>query len=242
VTQISHLAVYLIALLPSLAAAQHRPDLPRVEALVLEGTNEFRGKERLSQLKQDESLERAARKFAEFMARSGEFSHEADGSTPSARARAGGYDFCLVSENISYQYGSAGFQTADLARRLVEGWKGSPGHRKNMLEPDVIHTAVAVAHSTGKGMQRYYAVQMFGRPRSASVDFEVANHTRAPLSYRVGDRAFTLQPRSIRTHGECAAAALRLSVPGAAAQDFTTRKGDKFTVAQDRGQVTIKRD
>jgi uncharacterized protein YkwD len=97
--------------------------------------------------------------------------------TPSARARGHGYDFCLVSENIAHLYTSRGYESADLARRLVEGWKNSAGHRKNMVEPDVIDTGVAVAQSTIKGVQHYYGVQMFARPRSASVEFEVSNPT-----------------------------------------------------------------
>jgi hypothetical protein len=219
--------------------------LPRVESLVVEATNAFRRQQGRAKVERNDTLEKAARAFAEYMATTHEFSHEADGSSPSARARLHGYDFCIVSENISYQYSSAGFQAAELARKLVEGWKGSPGHRKNMLEPDVIHTAIAVAHGTGKGLQHYYAVQLFGRPKSARVEFEVANNTRGPLSYRVGDRAFTLQPRTLRTHGECAPAELRLNLPSASnpeGTEFMTRKGDKFTVTQDRGQVSIKRD
>lgn len=246
VVKITLLGSLLAALLlPVNAEGQAKPDLSLVEALVIEGTNDFRRKEHRPQLERDDRLEKAARDFAAFMARTGEFSHEAGGSTPSERARGHSYDFCLISENIAYQYSSAGFQTSDLARKLIEGWKSSPGHRKNMLEPDAIHTAVAVAHSAGKGLQRYYAVQMFGRHKSASVEFEVANTTRGPVSYRVGDRAFTLQPRAIRTHGECAPETLRFILPGAAnpkGTDFTTRKGDKFTVTQDRSRVSIKRD
>jgi uncharacterized protein YkwD len=231
--------------LPAIAATVLRPDLSRVEALVIEGTNDFRRKEQRVQVTRDARLEDAARDFAAFMARTDKFSHEADGSTPSARARSHGYDFCLVSENIFYQYGSAGFETADLARRFVEGWKNSPGHRKNMLEPDVIHTAVAVAHGAVKGVQRYYAVQMFGRPRSAAVVFSVSNTSPVPVEYRVGDRPFVVQPRSIRTHTECSAQALAFDLPGdadARAPKFATRNGDKFVVARDRKTFSVKRE
>jgi uncharacterized protein YkwD len=238
------LALAFAALLPPLAAAQHRPDLPRVEALVIEGTNGFRRQERLPPLQENDNLERAARKFAEHMARTGQFSHEADGSTASARARAQGYDFCLVSENISYQYGTAGFPTAELARRLVEGWKSSPGHRRNMLERDAVHTAVGIAHTTAKGVQNYYAVQMFGRPKSAAVEFEVSNTTRGPVTYRVAERLFWLQPRTIRTHTDCAPETLRFDLPAGnkGATEFTTRKGDKFAVVQDGAEVSVVRN
>lgn len=43
------------------------------------------------------------------------------------------------------------------------------GHRTNMLDADVVETGVAIAPRTYKGHSDYFAVQLFGRPRSASV-------------------------------------------------------------------------
>ena len=238
-------ALLAALLLPNNAEAQAKPDLSRVETLVVEGTNDFRRQEGQPRLERNDALEKAARDFATFMARTGEFSHEAGGSTPSERARGRGYDFCQISENIAYQYSSAGFQTSDLARKLAEGWKNSPGHRRNMLAPDVMDTAVAVAHSASKGLQRYYAVQMFGRPRSASVEFQVTNGTPVPVRYRVADRAFVLQPRAIRTHTECTPQAVTFELPEDAnprGPQFTTRGGDKFVVAREKGQFSVRRE
>lgn len=236
------LGLHLVALLPCIATAQHRPDTPRVEGLVIEGTNDFRRRERLTQVDRDERLEAAAQTFAAHMARTGEFSHEADGTTPSARARGHGYDYCLVSENIAHQYSSRGYETADLAKKLVEGWKSSPGHRRNMVEPDVLHTGVGVAQTTKKGVPHYYAVQMFGRPRSASVEFQVSNPTTVGVRYRVGDRPFVLQPRTSRTHTECTSQELVIDLPEARDPRFTTRRGDKFVVSRDKGQVSVRRE
>ena len=226
-----------------LLAALLSADLSRVDALAIEGTNDFRAGERLSKLKRNGDLEEAARGFAEYMARTGKFDHDADGSTPSARAKAAGYDYCIVSENIAYLYSSAGFATADLARRLVELWKNSPGHRRNMVEPDVLDTAVAVAHTTTKGVQRYYAVQMFGRPRSASVPFQVSNTAPFTVRYRVGERAFTLQARQIRSHVECTAQALAFQLADESKPArFTTRSGDKFVVTSEKGAASVRRE
>jgi uncharacterized protein YkwD len=239
------LTLLLALWLPVNAQGQAKPDLSRVEALVIEGTNDFRRQEHRPQVERDDKLEKAARDFAMLLARTGEFGHEAGGSTPSERARRHGYDFCIISENIAYQYSSAGFQTPELARKLVEGWKNSPGHRKNMLAPDVTDTAVAVAHSAAKGLQRYYAVQMFGRPRSASVEFEVGNATQDPVKYRVGDRAFVLQPRIVQTHRECTPQTLVFELPEDAnspAPQFTTRNRDKFVVAREKGRLSVKRE
>jgi uncharacterized protein YkwD len=159
-----------------LAAAQDRADPARVDELVVQQTNDFRRSEGRPPLERDDGLGRIAREFVSFIARTGKYSHEADGSTPSGRARRGGYDFCLISENLAYQYNSTGFTTRELAKKLVEGWKNSAGHRKNMLDRDALHTAVAVGRGEKNGY--YYAVQLFARPRSASVDFEVRNATQ----------------------------------------------------------------
>jgi uncharacterized protein YkwD len=155
----------LFAALVSGPALAQRPDLDAVEQLIVEATNEFRRGEGLRTVTTSPVLARTVRDFADFIARTDRYGHEADGKQPSDRARAHGYDYCLVSENIAYQYNSAGFRTAALARDFVEGWKQSPQHRKNMLEPDAVDTAVAVARSDRSG--KYYAVQMFGRAKSS---------------------------------------------------------------------------
>lgn len=151
---------------PPVAVA--RPDIARVEALVVDRTNEFRRHEHVDPVRRNARLAEAAREFAAYMARTGKFDHDADGRTPSQRALAHGYPFCFIAENISYEYHSRDFETGDLARRFVEGWKRSPGHRRNMLKAEVTETAVAVARAAASGAPRYYAVQLFGLPRPAS--------------------------------------------------------------------------
>jgi len=225
--------------LPAFAAPK-QPDLPRVESRVVEGTNDFRREQGLPSLRHNRALEETARAYAALMPRIGTFSHEADGTTPAVRASRHGYDHCAIAENIARQYSSQGFETTELARGLIDGWKQSPGHRRNMLDADMVETGVAVVPRTYKGHTDYFAVQLFGRPRSASVDFQVRNVAAAPVRYRVGDRAFTLAPRYTRTHTECAPR--RLDFEGAAPQHFTTRKGDKFVVTSTRGEVTVRRE
>ena len=155
----------LLALLAALApAVGASPDLGRVEAAIVESTNQFRRDEGLRTVDVDRKLARAARAFANYMADTDRYGHEVDGKKPSQRVKIQGYDYCLVSENIAYQYSSRVLSTEELGGRYFEGWKNSPGHRRNMLEPAARDTAVAVAQSaTGY----YYAVQLFGRPQSA---------------------------------------------------------------------------
>lgn len=143
-------------------AAPLVPDLAKVPTLVVQETNDLRRENGRSQLERDAKLEEAARDFARYLARTGRFDHDADGRTPGARARSQGYKWCFIAENIAYQYDSRGYATEALARHLLEGWKKSAGHRKNLLAREATQTAVAIARSEKTGY--YYAVQLFGRP------------------------------------------------------------------------------
>ena len=111
----------------------------------VEETNAFRKAQRLDPVTTSKPLEDAAREFARFMARTGKYGHNADGRRPVERATAQGYDYCIVSENIAYLYRSSGYDAATLAGEMVEGWKNSPEHRKNMAEPAVTQIGVGIA-------------------------------------------------------------------------------------------------
>jgi uncharacterized protein YkwD len=225
--------VLAVALLAAQAApaAGATPEMDRSAARIVDLTNAFRREQRLSPVASNERLAAAARQFAGYMARTDAFSHDADGSDPSARAVQHGYNYCLVSENIAYEFSSEGFTTEDLARRLTEGWKHSPGHRENMVEPAVTETGVALARSPGTG--RYYAVQMFARPSSASIRVEISNAANAAVRYRLGGRNYTLTPRQTRTHEGCRSGELQMNWPGQQETTVQPQNGDRYTVVRD---------
>jgi hypothetical protein len=201
-----------------------------VEDNILAATNQFRAQEKRPELKGNSELTKAARYFAEFMARTDKYSHTADDKEPWQRAEKFGYLYCIVAENIAYQYSSAGFSTAALAQGFMEGWKQSPEHRKNMLDPDLTEIGVAVAHSAATG--RYYAVQDFGRPKSAAISFRLANQTDAVIRYSFDGKDYSLEPRYTRTHETCRPAELHLQ--GTTEKEVLhPRTGDRFLVRQD---------
>ena len=111
------------------------PDLPQTEIAIVEMTNAFRKENKLGEVKPNTALAAAARAFADYLAKTGKFAHEADGREPAARAEQG-YRYCLVAENLALNLDSRGFETRQLARDAVEGWKDSPGHRANLLAPE----------------------------------------------------------------------------------------------------------
>ncbi len=202
------------------------PDPDEVAGQIVARTNSFRKEHKLSPLSADEQLTAAARDFAKFMASSGKYGHQADGRQPFERAERHGYEYCVVLENIAFKYESAGIGQEELIRFFVESWKNSPRHRKNMLDPDITHTGVAVA-DRGKGY--YYAVQMFGRPKSAMVTFEIANRADIPLEYKVGEESLTLLPQRIREQDLCQDVSVVVKLKGVKApKTITPANGDRF--------------
>ena len=178
------------------------PDLPKVEAAIVQLTNDFRREQKLAGVAPNAVLRKAAESYAHFLATKGLFSHTADGRQPGDRATAAGYEYCIVSENLSSNLDSRGFETGQLARDAVEGWKGSPGHRRNMVQPHVTEIAVAVAKAPGEN--KYISVQLFGRPGRHRFEFTVTNAAQVPVAYTFAGRSFTVDGRRIITHTECA--------------------------------------
>jgi hypothetical protein len=217
------------------------PDLGEVTRLIMEGTNQFRKEEGRGELKSQSQLVATARDFADFLARNDKFSHEADGSDPRARAKKHDYDPCIVAENIAYEYNSSGFESDELARRFIEGWKQSPGHRKNMLDPDLLEVGMAVAQS--KESSKYYAVQVFGRPRSALIVFTVVNQSDSQVEYRLGEEKQTLDPRFTRTYELCAPSELKFSWTQAEGKpgSYQPVRGDRFIVTKKQGKFRVSR-
>ena len=213
-------------------------DLPQIPQLIVQQTNALRKTHGAQPTAISEPLSRTAGYFAEYMARTDQHGHDADGSTPSARAKQHGYNFCMVSENIAMQYNSAGFATEELAQRFVAGWENSPGHRKNMLDPHAMETGAAVARSARTG--RYYAVQMFGRPQWARYAFQITNDSGARVQYRFGEREFELPARTMRTHEQCRPSGLVMH--GAAeGGDAAVQPvdGERFVVVRERRGVRL---
>jgi hypothetical protein len=193
-------------------------------------------------VKANAKLVATAQYFAGYMAQTTEYGHTADGKRPSQRVKDHGYDYCIVAENIAYVYDSRGFATEQLAEKLFEGWKHSPEHRKNMLDPDVTDIAVAVAHSDKNGY--YYADQLFGRPKSLAIKFRIENRSGEAVSYTVGGKTFELPPRMIRTHTRCRPGEVKFLWPGDDKPDaaVTPKGGERYDVTKEGGRFALKKE
>lgn len=191
--------------------------LPAAEEQINELTAELRRSEGVQKLSVDPELLAAARYFADFMARTDKYGHTADGARPADRAKDHGYEYCIVLENIAYYSSSRRLPDLELSQSFFEGWKESPGHLKNMLDPDVHHVASGVAYNPETG--NCHAVQMFGRPKTAQIEFELSNPTDWPMRYSVSGRTFVLPPSYTRTHHRCRPPELQLIGPAPAATE-----------------------
>ncbi|MEX2170207.1 MAG: CAP domain-containing protein [Pirellulales bacterium] len=212
--------------------------MPDASEQIVAATNQFREQQGLSPVEVDPNLQAAAKYFAKYMARTHTYGHTADGKRPSERAKQHGYDYCIVAENIAYAYSSLGYGPQELAQRFVTGWKESPKHRENMLDPDVTQTGVAVAQSGESGY--YFAVQMFGRPESQRIEFRVVNRSGQELTYEIDDRKFPLGPRYVRTHQRCRPTTLVLASDQEDARKFEPKNGETLVIEQVEGEIQVR--
>lgn len=226
----------LCVLLAGAAVAQ--PQIDEVQRSIVQQTNRFRVSQGLAAVKPSPLLERTAQAFAAYMARTDRYGHDADGRTPPERAQAQGYDYCLVAENIAYEFSSADFATQDLAQRFERGWEQSPPHRANMLDRDAAEIGVAVAQSPTT--RRYYAVQMFGRTLAEGRQFEISNKSSTTVAYEFEGKRYSLSPRTTRTHRVCRLAQIAMQLPGRQEPStFTPANGERYVVSLNNGRVDL---
>jgi uncharacterized protein YkwD len=86
------------------------------------------------------ALQAAAENHAQYLSRTGNFSHTgAGGSDVQTRVRRAGYQACIVAENIA--------RGQSEIRGVLADWMTSPGHRANILNPQVTQYGFAGAGS-----------------------------------------------------------------------------------------------
>jgi Cysteine-rich secretory protein family len=186
------------------------PDVTIVETAIVEMTNAFRADKKLATLKQSASLSAIARAYAKYLAKSGKFSHTADGKGAGDRITAGQYDWCQIGENLALNSDSRGFKSRDLAKKAVEGWINSPGHRANLVAEHMTEIGVGVVASSDK-VPKYLSVQLFARPKSMQFEFQISNATKQIVTYSFSGETRTIEPSFAVTHAAC--------VPGTIAFD-----------------------
>lgn len=91
--------------------------------------NSLRAGQRAGPVAPNAQLQRAAQSHAADMEQRGYFSHQSpggpNGTSMSDRVAASGYRACAAAENIA--------QGQDTEAEVMEAWRDSAGHRRNML-------------------------------------------------------------------------------------------------------------
>jgi hypothetical protein len=220
------------------------PDLPQTEIAIVALTNAFRQENRLGVVAPNKELAAAPRWFAEYLARTDKFAHEADGREPQQRASAHGYQYCMVAENLARNLDSRGYSAQRLAAEVVEGWKNSPPRRKNLVEADATEIGVSVVRAPDKH-PKFVSVQMFGRPETSKIVFSITNTAQVPVSYTLGKESQVLEPRTIVTHEYCASGKISFDRAGnwltgsSIGVSFEPQNGVSFTLRQAAGNRVI---
>jgi hypothetical protein len=146
------LAAVLLAIFVAAAPSATAQKISENERALFDAANSERARRSLPALHWDESLAAAARKHANRMAFYNVLEHQLSGEPDlKARLTEAGARFSMIAENIA---------VASSPQTIHSGWMNSPGHRGNILNPDL--TAVGIAAVRGSG--GLFAVQDFSLP------------------------------------------------------------------------------
>ncbi len=136
-----------------MAAAQQRErtSQPAKAEQLFALANQTRAQEGRGRLAWDQALADAAMKHCMRMAAEGPIAHRYGGE-PDLTGRAGeaGAHFSLIEENIA---------VGSYPASIHEGWMNSPGHRANLLNPEIDRVGIAVVAERGV----LYAVADYAR-------------------------------------------------------------------------------
>jgi uncharacterized protein YkwD len=115
-------------------------EIETLEQQCLDEINRVRRRSGLPSLAFNEDLLPVAREYSRRMAEEHFFSHnDPDGKTVRERVDEADIRWRMIGENLAYSNGYVNPVAASL-----HGWMESPGHRKNILEPDFSMTAIGV--------------------------------------------------------------------------------------------------
>jgi len=174
--KILKLCLLIVFLLPCAAGAAQTYE-QKLEKKIHALVNAERVKHGLKTFKYSEKLSSIARAHSRDMAEKNFTSHiNKEGLNPSDRAKKAGYNIIKkktngyrkgVGENIHESYMEKELNGVitpflppvnEAAKRAVDGWMNSPGHRANILNPDYTFAGIGVAISKDK---RIKATQVF---------------------------------------------------------------------------------
>jgi uncharacterized repeat protein (TIGR02543 family) len=152
-----------LALLLNLAVCYANPvDVEKEKSDFLALINQYRQANGKAPLKISGALTTAAQLHSQDMADRNYFNHTSlDGRTFVDRIRAAGYAYnTYIGENIAAGYFAA--------QGVFDGWKSSPGHNANMLNPNYVVIGIGIAENDGSKYKIYWTTDFGGYDDSGS--------------------------------------------------------------------------
>jgi hypothetical protein len=138
-------------MLSGYAAAQVAAPMSVAEQYLFSAANAERANLGIPALRWDAELYRAADSHAKQMAARRSISHQYPGEPElTSRGRSAGAHFSKISENVA--------ESPDVLT-MQDAWMHSPGHRANLLDPEVNSVGIRVVSRSGE----LYAVEDFDR-------------------------------------------------------------------------------
>ena len=150
--------------------------VPEARRVLVERINALRQANGAPTLQRDELLDKVAQAYSDQMARAGFFAHVSPGGQDfRTRLRAAGYLYSLAGENL-------GVASGPLAAHF--GIEHSPGHRKNLLEPEYTKVGIGVAFQRQGDREQVLVTELFAAPNRDS-QLLVDSNQRVDLSLRM---------------------------------------------------------
>lgn len=110
----------------------------------------------------DDTLAQVAALHSTDMANENYFAHaDENGCTSACRVTNSGYSWRAVGENLFLIKSTYKYSVEDASAVIVQGWMGSEGHRRNIVNEDFTEQGVGVV-ILGENM---YATEVLARPR-----------------------------------------------------------------------------
>ncbi|HVI27116.1 CAP domain-containing protein [Hansschlegelia sp.] len=162
---------------PGLYQSQSKPGATLDRQAAAEMVSEFRRGRGLGPVTLDPALNRMAEAQASAMARDNKLSHETSAGSLKARIAASGYRNGGMWENIG-----AGHDT--LADAFT-GWRSSPPHMKNMLQPKASRIGIAAARAPGTRYEVFWAM-VLADPNDPRPEVTAAQVNRAIPPFPIG--------------------------------------------------------
>jgi uncharacterized protein YkwD len=135
-------------------------------AAVLCLVNRQRAIHHLRPLRELQRLDRSAQGWTDAMVSGGFFAHSARSSSPGSRISAAGFAWKVAGENIATGYATP--------RQVVAAWMASPGHCRNILDPEYTDVGTGVDPRPVRGLS--------SRPSTWAQDFGLPAREPAPSS------------------------------------------------------------